>query len=64
MNHLKGLKFALVAALLAISAGCATKTVVVPKSSHHHLAANGYVVYTVKPARRHCWKHAGHWHCR
>ena len=51
-------------AVLMLS-GCATKTVVVPKAGHnHHAHVKHHVVYYSKPARRHCWRHRGHWDCR
>ena len=51
-------------AVLLLS-GCATKTVVVPKAGYsHHAYVDHHVVYHVKPARRNCWRHRGHWHCR
>ena len=42
--------------------GCATRTVVVPQN--HHAQATTHVVYTVKPAKKVCWRHRGHWDCR
>ena len=60
-------KFLGVAAALAVLmiTGCASKTVVVPKHSHaQHVHTERHVVYHVKPAKRHCWRHRGHWHCR
>ena len=51
-------------AVLLLS-GCASKTVVVPKAGVSHRAhVSHHVVYYAKPARRHCWRHRGHWDCR
>lgn len=51
-------------ALIGLS-GCASKTVVVPKTAHsHHGYVNHHVIYHRKPAHKHCWRHRGHWHCR
>lgn len=44
--------------------GCATRTVVVPKGHHHNQHEKAHVVYKVKQAKRHCWRHRGHWDCR
>ena len=51
------------AALLLVS-GCATRTVVKPVPVHAHHHAKTHVVYHVKPARKHCWRHNRHWDCR
>ncbi len=51
-----------IAALLL--SGCATRTVVVPAKPHAHSHGPKHVVYAVKPAKKHCWRHRGHWDCR
>ena len=59
-------KSILLGLLVGLLSGCATKTktVVVPKPHYVHSHAKHHVVYHVKPARRHCWRHRGHWDCR
>ena len=56
----------IIATLIVLATtGCASKTVVVPKHSYaHHNHVERHVIYHVKPAKRHCWRHRGHWHCR
>lgn len=49
--------------LLSLSA-CATRTVVVPKPAYQHAMVKTHVVYHHRPAKRHCWRHNGHWDCR
>lgn len=54
-----------IAALVALAlTGCATRTVVKPVPVQVHNATTTHVVYHVKPAKRHCWRHNGHWDCR
>ncbi len=55
-----------ISALLAVLllAGCATRTVVVPAHQHAHYHGAHHVVYKVRPAKAHCWRHRGHWDCR
>lgn len=60
-NLLKWTSTALLALLLS---GCATRTVVKPVPVHAHHHTKTHVVYHVKPAKRHCWRHNGHWDCR
>ena len=57
----KLLGIGLAAALLT---GCATKTVVVPKHHHAHNHGHKHVVYKVRPAKKVCWRHHGHWDCK
>ncbi len=65
MNVNRTLLGTLAALAFVVTTGCASKTVVVPKPSYtHHNHVERHVVYHVKPAKRHCWRHRGHWHCR
>ncbi|MDX1406281.1 MAG: hypothetical protein R3192_17210 [Woeseiaceae bacterium] len=59
MKSLKTLKLIAAVLLIVTVTGCATKTVVVPSHQHAH-----HVIYKVKPAKAHCWRHRGHWDCR
>ena len=61
----KGLFLAAIVTSITLLSGCATKTVVVPKHGHaHNVKTTHHVVYKVRPAKKHCWKHRGHWDCR
>ncbi len=62
MKHSRKISYVLIP-LAIMLAGCATKTVV-PAGHHDHRHTDRYVVYNVKPAKRHCLRHRGHWHCR
>ena len=53
----------IIAATLILT-GCATRTVVVPKPVHVQDHNPKYVVYHVRPAKKHCWRHRNHWDCR
>ncbi len=64
MKPLKTSKFFVTALVIIMLAGCATKTVVVPKHQHAHYHGSHHVIYKVKPAKAHCWRHRGHWDCR
>jgi len=55
---------ALLSLAIIVLSGCATRTVVVPKHQHSHAKVNAHVVYHVKPRKRNCWRHRGHWDCR
>lgn len=60
MKTLKASKWIAALPVIILMTGCATKTVVVPAHQHAH----HHVVYKVKPAKAHCWRHRGHWDCR
>ena len=64
MNPQTALEWTLVVVAAAILSGCATRTVVVPKPVHAHNHHAKHVDYHVKPAKKHCVRHQGHWDCR
>ena len=64
MNSIRKIGYALLMIGITFIAGCATKAVVVPADTHHKYVAEKYVVYHTRPAKRHCWRHRAHWHCR
>lgn len=44
-------------------AGCVVRPVATPVV-HHQPVVKKHVVYNVKPAKRTCWRHRGHWDCK
>lgn len=57
-------KLATIGVIALFMSACATRTVVVPPPGHQQAAVKHHVVYHARPARKHCWRHRGHWDCR